>query len=68
MVYCYLVDHQFHARWSKFTGFSSSADHLLMSTGRNGKCPQQGCSSPGASINGASLRILKIYLPQLYFF
>jgi hypothetical protein len=39
-----------------------------MSTGRNGKCPQQGCSSPGASINDALLRILKNYLPQLYFF
>lgn len=56
---------QFHARWSKFTRFSSSVDHLLTSTGRNWKCPQQGCSSPCASISGALPRISKIYLHQL---
>jgi serine/threonine protein kinase len=52
-------------RWSNFTKFSSSVDHLLVTIGVNWKYHKQGCSSPAASIGCALLIHLKIFHNQL---
>lgn len=58
---------QCYGRWSNFTKFSSSVDHLLMTIGVNWKYHKQGCSSPADSIVGALLRHLKIFQTQSFF-